>query len=160
MSQAVALKVKRSVFTNNEPLDDHYDVEAAKQKVIDFLGFPPPKRTCGFQICVALYTRHTNDERLKNPDGTSSLIIAPSTHTANDRYVSCTGMVVQMGEDAYQGVRFDNTGPWCRVGDWVSLPRHEGVQFDYRGKPMFYINDDKIVNVLDDPTQVKRGQYA
>ena len=74
--------------------------------------------------------------------------------------MSCTGMVVQMGEDAYQGTRFENTGPWCKVGDWVSLPRHEGVQFDYRGKPMFYINDDKIVNVIEDPSHIKRGQYA
>jgi len=159
MSQAIAVRSRRDVFTNNEPLSETYDIDAAKQKVIDFLGFPPPKRTCGFQICVALYVRQ-EEENLKNPDGTVSLIIAPRNVTTNDRYMSCTGMVVQMGEDAYQGNRFDNTGPWCRVGDWVSLPRHEGVQFDYRGKPMFYINDDKIVNVIDDPTHIKRGQYA
>lgn len=159
MSQSEGKVIK--LFTNNTyDGDEDYDIEAAKAKVLDFLGFPPPRKTCGFQICVALYIRKDEDVNLKRADGTSSLLIAPTTHTSNDRYVSCTGMVVQMGDDAYQGNRFANTGPWCRVGDWVTLPRNEGTQFDFKGHPMMYINDDKIVNVLDDPTQVKRGQYA
>lgn len=145
-------------FTNNTPDDPNYDFEAAKQKVIDFLGFPPPRKTCGWKLLIAIYTR--NDNKLKNPDGSESLILAPDAVVKDDRYKSCTGMVVQTGPLAYKGARYDGQEPWCRVGDWVTIARHDGVQFDYKGKPMMRVDDDKIGNVIDDPDHIKRGDYA
>lgn len=149
---------RNAIFTNNKPIDPNYDPEVARQRVLDYLGFEPPDRTCGFQVLVALYVRKEEEQRYKREDGTLSEILLPQQKVAQDRYISCTGMVIQMGDDAYQGPRFYYSGPWCRVGDWVTLPRHEGTQFDYKGRPMFYINDDKIVNVISDPSLVKRGQ--
>lgn len=145
-------------FTNNTDDTEPYDAIAAKQKVLDFLGFEPPKRTCGFLVCIALYTRD-EDEGFKKADGTVSMIVAPNSRVKDERYRTNTGMVIQMGPRAYTGEQFAECGPYCRVGDWVTVARHEGTQIDYRGKPLFECYDDKIMNVVDDPAFVKRGDY-
>ncbi len=148
---------KHEVFTNVEDDNTQYDPIAAKQKVLNFLGFPPPLKTCGFQVLIALYTRE--NAKLKNADGSESILIAPTNVGFEDRFRSCTGMVIQMGSEAYQGSRFEKSGPWCRVGDWVLIGRHDGLQFDYRGRPVISVNDDKICIVLEDPNYAQRGLY-
>ena len=157
MSEEVASVKKRDVFTNVEPDTEEYNPEEAKERVLKFLGFPPPKKTCGFQILIAIHTRA--DEKLKNTDGTESVIVAPKSVAEQDRYRSCVGMVVQIGEEAYQGDRFKYSGAWCKVGDWVQIGRHDGMQFDYRKRPVMLVNDDKIGLVIADPTFAQRGTY-
>jgi len=152
MSQAEMIES----FTNIEPENNVYDIPDARKKVEDFLGCPPPRKTCGFQILVALYT---TGGKLKNADGSASLIEAPDTISSQDRFRSCTGMVVQMGPMAYKGTKFADTGAWCKVGDWVVIGRHDGMQLDYRGRPVMLINDDKIGMVIDNPSYAKRGSY-
>lgn len=46
--------------------------------------------------------------------------------------------------------------PWCKVGDWIVIPRNEGTQVNYRGIPMQFIPDDKVLAIIEDPTHVTR----
>ena len=46
--------------------------------------------------------------------------------------------------------------PWCKVGDWIVIPRNEGTQVNYRGIPMQFIPDDRVLAIIEDPTHVTR----
>jgi len=50
----------------------------------------------------------------------------------------------------------NNIQPWCQVGDWVVIPRHEGTLINYRGVPMMFMPDDRILAVVEDPSYVTR----
>ena len=105
------LNVKREIFTNNTYDTEPYDIEAAKKKVLDFLGFPAPKRCCGYQVLVALFVKN-DDEGFTKEDGTKSIIIAPESRVKDEKYRTNTGMVIQMGDLAYRGPNFEMSGPW------------------------------------------------
>jgi co-chaperonin GroES (HSP10) len=70
-------------------------------------------------------------------------------------YRSTVGLVLKVGEDAYPEDRYP-TGPWCKVGDWVTFPRANGVQFRCDGALLINVPDDKIINVIDDPRRISR----
>jgi hypothetical protein len=40
------------------------------------------------------------------------------------------------------------------VGDWVCLPRHSSFVVKYRGVAMAIIPDDKVIAVIEDPTDL------
>lgn len=110
------------------------DAEIAKFKNI---------RPAGWSIAVRLYT---------SPGQTAGGIIIPSSSTDEEKYRNFVGLVVAMADGAYQDeVRYKNTGPWCKVGDWVYFPRHAGYQISFRGMPVYILNDDVISGVLEDP---------
>ena len=46
--------------------------------------------------------------------------------------------------------------PWCRIGDWVMFPRHEGQLCNYRGLPMMMLPDVKIYTPIEHPDFVTR----
>lgn len=117
------------------------------------LGVPLP-RMCGYKICVKIFV---NDEEAKArlSDGSESKILLPSVTKSNDPWRNCTGQVIGMGPDAYQHEKF-KSGPWCKVGDYVVIPRHAGMQYKYRGFTVHSVNDDAIDMVIEDPTHVIR----
>ena len=65
-------------------------------------------------------------------------------------------IVLALGPDCYKGERFQHSGPWCKVGDWVIIPRNEGTQFLYNEIPVHLLPDDRILTVIPDPTVVRR----
>ena len=109
------------------------DVEIAKFKNI---------RPTGWSIAVRLYTQ---------PQKVGSLYM-PDSYNDEQKYRNFVGLVVAMADGAYKDeVRYKNTGPWCKVGDWVYFPRHAGYQISFRGMPVYILNDDVISGVLEDP---------
>lgn len=137
--------------------------EEACKFIEEHLGFEPP-RPSGYHMAVKLYIRSEDVHQLKdengNPildaDGKPKYIAIPDSVTAHDKWRSCTALVVAQGPECYQSPRFMRTGPWCKVGDWVVIPRNEGVQINYRGIPMQLIPDDRVLAVVSDPSYVTR----
>ena len=135
----------------------------AKEFIEKQLGFPAP-RPAGYHLYVKLYIREEDVHTIKDKDGNAILdsngkpmyIALPETSTRNDKYRSCTALVISTGPEAHKGERFKESGPWCRVGDWAVIPRHEGIQVNYRGIPMMLIPDDRILSVIEDPSYVTR----
>jgi len=132
-------------------IEDH-EVEEAERLItgqfVELSGKPPP-RACGYQLCLKLYVR---DEKL------GQLFLPDSVREA-DKYTAVAGLVVSVGPQAYKGKdQFGNDrfpeGPWCRVGDWVVIPRYEASPVLFRGVALVFINDDKIQAVIEDPTDV------
>lgn len=129
--------------------------DQVNERILTFMdGIVPPK-ALGWLVLVAIYTPE-NADKYKKEDGTYSAIIRPNNTVEQERFRSCTGMVVNMGPVAYVGDKFANTGPWCRLGEWITFPRHEGTQINYRGKPMMWLPDDRVALSLGDPSYVSR----
>ena len=67
--------------------------------------------------------------------------------------------------DSASGANSDGTPrfgePWCRVGDFILFPRHEGALFGWKPKgattavPMISLADDKVQMVIESPTDVE-----
>lgn len=126
---------------NKENCNDVY------KSIVEELGFEPPE-VSGYQIAVNLYIE---------PDRSPGGILYPEQKKDMDKFRSCVGKVIAMGPDAYKSERFAS-GPWTKIGNWVAIPRNEGIQFDYRGAQIMIIADDRIMLPnLADPTYVKRN---
>jgi len=142
---------------------ENYEEEEAKDFIRKHLGFEPPRMT-GYHMAVKIYVRPEDMGELKDEegnvilgeDGNPKKIYLPEMVTANDKFRNCTALVVSMGPDCFVGERFKNSGPWCKVGDWIVIPRNEGTQVNYRGIPMQFIPDDRVLAVVEDPTHVTR----
>lgn len=117
-----------------------------------------PPRVAGFYIAVQIYQR-TELSKFKLKDGTEATILAADRTISEDKYQSSVGLIVSMGPQAYRGTNFDGTlrfpeGPWATVGSWVVVPRYEGVQVTVNGAPLLIMPDDKILAMVEDPTDV------
>ncbi len=104
-----------------------------------------------WNILVRLYT---------GPKKVGSLIMPPKTHE-NAIYDSCTGLVVDIGKGAYTHERYEHTGPWCEVGDWIVFPRHAGFRIFYGNTPLWYLTEDSIGPkcINDRPDLVSKYTY-
>lgn len=114
---------------------------------------------CGYLVCLKIYIRPDELKTIKRDDGTEVTLWTPPISQLQDKYQSVAACVMALGPDAYKGTNADGTPryekPWCRVGDWVLIPRYEGLQFTWKNKvAMVMLPDDKILAVITDPTDV------
>lgn len=152
--------IEKEVNNSVSSFIEKREEEEAKLIIEKYLNFPPP-RACGYHLVIKLYLGTDEFVRNSTIETTNSVgekirILKPDTVKDMEKWRSCTGLVVGMGPDSYTGKRFENSGPWCKVGDWVVFPRHEGTQFNYRGLPMYFLPDDRVYSVIEDPNYVTR----
>lgn len=156
----------RSVFgdySSSLSCIEPHEEQEAKDFVEKNLGFPAP-RASGFWMYVKIHYDQKDIHEAKNDDGSPKLdpegnpivFYLPETANPHEKYKSCTALVVSQGPDAYKGDRFKESGPWCKVGDWIVIPPNEGFYLVYRKIPMRIIPDDKCLGVVEDPSYVTR----
>ncbi len=144
------------------------EVELAKERIKESLGFSPPPMA-GFYMAVVIH----EEKFARTGDGQKTRII--NAKIDEEKYRNPTGLVVAQGPWCYSGSQFKEAWPlamcrfffgrfmkpaknrpWCRIGDWVILPRHEGQMVNYRGVPMMMIPDTKIYTPVENPDYVTR----
>jgi len=81
------------------------------------------------------------------------LLLAGKTHH-DIAYLMNVCKVLKIGERAYKQEIFNESGPWCKEGDYVLIPRLGGQKIKFQGTPITMISCDKILAVLDDPNSV------
>jgi hypothetical protein len=150
------------------------DEELARETIKKSLGFEP-LRPAGWQLCVKIYERDDNLLTFIDENGKKKTLVRAEKYMEHDKYTSMVGLVISMGPWAYTDKRFvehwalrlarfffgkwmkpSKKYPWCKVGDFVLLPRYEGVQFSYKDATVMYIADDKILGPVQDPRDIKR----
>jgi len=132
---------------------EDYEESEAKRLVEASLGFEAPRVT-GYHMAVKIYVRPDEIAEFTKSDGTTGKLYLPQTATVHDKYTNCTALVLSQGDGCYKGERFIK--PWCKVGDWIVIPRNEGTQVNFRGLPVQFIADDRCLCVIQDPTWVTR----
>lgn len=133
----------------------------AKELITKHLGFDPP-RMAGYHMAVKIYVRPEELTTFVDDKGETKKMYLPETVSALDKWRNCTALVVSQGPECYKTGRFKEDFEkgidtrWCKVGDWVVIPRNEGTQVNYRGVPMQFIPDDRVLAIIEDPSHVTR----
>lgn len=134
-------------------------IKLIDDQFIELTGRPFEFKTCGYLICLKIYIRPEELAKGKRADGSEYTIWRPNVTATNDKYQSISALVVGIGPDAYKAMNADGTPryptPWCRIGDWVTVPRYEAHLFMYRGVALGILPDDRIMGVINDPTDVE-----
>ena len=121
---------------------------------IDFVNFSMDEEIAkfdnikpqGWTIVVRLYT----EPKMKNG------LYMPDIVHDEQQYKNCVGLVVKKSMAAYLDSRYEQTGKWCEVGDWVVFPRHSGYKIHNKGIPCFVLKEDAIDLVVDDPRNITK----
>lgn len=103
----------------------------------------------GYRVLIAL-------PKVEETFGESGIVKA--SKTIHDEYVlSTVGLVLDMGEQAYQDKDRFPTGPWCKRGDYVMFRANTGTRFKIQGQEYRLMNDDSIEAVVPDPRAISRA---
>ncbi len=147
-------------FGNVLPHEEQQAIDLINKQFIEMTGKPFQAKVCGYLVCLKIYVRPENIKTIKREDGSEGKLYITEQSQAEDKFQSVAALVVGIGPQAYKGKNLDGTerfpeGAWCAVGDWVTIPRYEAHMFSYRGVAMAILPDDKIMAIIDDPTDVQ-----
>lgn len=143
-------------------IEDH-EIEQAIDFVENQINAEIP-RVCGIDMAVKIHVR--NDEFVLNEKNEIAMVddghgnqvplIKPDSHkySAQDKYISCCGLVVAQGLECYQDETLFPSGARCRIGDWIVFPKQEGTRVNYKGNALKLINDNFCKMVVQDPNDI------
>ena len=107
-----------------------------------------PKPT-GYHVLIAL-------PNVEETYGDSGLI--KSNQTLRDEHILSTiGLVLDMGDQAYNDKDRFPTGPWCKAGDYVMFRANTGTRFKLGKQEYRLMNDDSIQAVVPNPRAISRA---
>ncbi len=136
-------------------IEDHEE-EEAKQLIEEELGFPLPK-AIGNRLIVKIYIRPEEISTFEDDKGKKISIYMPEIYLANDKYSNFAALVLSVGDRCFKDKYFEEFGPGCKVGDWITIARnHGGQQYEYRGVEVQDIPEEAIYDVIEDPSYVER----
>jgi hypothetical protein len=161
--------VTKEVFRLPEPQGlgfvEPHEVDGVKKQIDDLFvsltGKPFEYRTAGYFLAVRLNVKDSEIKTITRDDGSIAKLYRTDRAADEDKYQSTTGLVCGVGPQAYRGTnsdgspRFPDGQPWCRIGDFVHIPRQESIPFSYRGVAMGLIADDRICGIVQDPDDVQ-----
>lgn len=112
-------------------------------------NLPEPK---GYKILIAI-------PKKENTFGNSSILI-PEEHRKKEETASIVGLVVKLGEAAYQDEGKFPNGPYCKEGDFIIMRAYSGTRFTVKQndteQEFRLIDDDSVEAVVADPRVVTR----
>lgn len=147
---------QRRAAPNLGYVEPHEEPEAhalIRQEMKVLTGSDELPKPGGYYLALRIYVRPEELSTVNGPDGKPVTIWAPPSVQRDDKYQSVAALVVAKGPQAYSGAKFPE-GPWCRVGDWVVIPRYESHLVMWRGIAMGFIPDDRVLAVIADPKDV------
>jgi len=103
----------------------------------------------GYRVLVAL------PQIEETFDGTD--LLKTDTTKSQEYVMSIIGLVMDMGEQAYNDSERFPTGPWCKQGDYVMFRANSGTRFKVGDVEYRLMNDDSIEAVVSDPRGVTRA---
>ena len=107
-----------------------------------------PKPT-GYHILIAL-------PNVEETFGESMLIKADKT--VREEYILSTiGLVLDMGDQAYNDKDRFSAGPWCKPGDYVMFRANTGTRFKIGTQEYRLMNDDSVQAIVPNPRAISRA---
>lgn len=87
----------------------------------------------------------------------SSGILKADVTQHHESIMTVTGLVLDMGDQAYADKDRYPSGPWCKVGDYVVFRANSGTRIKVNGVEYRLLNDDSIEAVVADPRGISRA---
>lgn len=145
---------------NNDDLNlDDYTVEDPgidfetynlEEEIEKYKGCHPQ----GYQVLIRIY-KPKLQKKTKGGIIMSSMTL--DKQDQDDKFINFVGLVIKIGQGVYKDEeRYHLTGPYCKVGDWVMVPRPHAHTYSYKGLTSMTISEDKILQVIDDPRDISR----
>ena len=107
-----------------------------------------PKPT-GYHILIAL-------PNVEETFGETSLLKAEKT--VREEYILSTiGLVLDMGDQAYNDKDRFSAGPWCKPGDYVMFRANTGTRFKIGTQEYRLMNDDSVQATVPNPRAISRA---
>jgi co-chaperonin GroES (HSP10) len=107
-----------------------------------------PKPT-GYHILIAL-------PNVEETFGESMLLKADKT--VREEYILSTiGLVLDMGDHAYNDKDRFSAGPWCKPGDYVMFRANTGTRFKIGTQEYRLMNDDSVQAIVPNPRAISRA---
>lgn len=147
-------------MSNIEPEEEALARTLIDEQFITLTGKPFDMKPAGYLVALKIYVRPEELKTGVTADGNPYTLYLPDMARAEDKYQSVAALVCAMGPEAYKGEKFAESGPWCKVGDWVMIPRYEATAVSYRGVTVALLPDDRIMAVVVDPTDVQSANLA
>lgn len=147
-------------MSNIEPHEEELAKQFIDEQFVEMTGQPFDMRPAGYLVAVKIYIRPEELKTIKKEDGSEVTLYLPDTVRAEDKYSSVSALVCAVGPEAYQGEKFERSGPWCKVGDWILIPRYESTMVSYRGVAVALLPDDRVMAVISGPEDVESGKSA
>lgn len=120
----------------------------------------PNFRLTRYFVAVRIYVRPEELREVTREDGTKGTLYLPDTVRAEDRYQSCTGMVVAIGPQAFQDKDGKPRGQKYNVGDFLLFPRTDIIRVDFCGVPLGIMTDDRAIAVIPEPADWAQGSLT
>ena len=102
----------------------------------------------GYRVLIALPTIEDTFE---------GGIAKASSTIREETILTMVGVVVDMGDQAYNDKERFPSGPWCKEGDFVMFRANTGTRFKVGNEEYRLMNDDSIEAVVVDPRGVTRA---
>lgn len=103
----------------------------------------------GYKLLIAL-------PQVEETLGEMGIVKAQKT-IQEEMLMTVTGLVLDMGDQAYADKDRYPNGPWCKVGDYVVFRANSGTRVKVGGVEYRLMNDDSIDAVIADPRGVTRA---
>jgi co-chaperonin GroES (HSP10) len=106
-------------------------------------------RPTGYHILIAL-------PNVEETFGESLLVKAEKT--VREEYILSTiGLVLDMGDQAYNDKERFSAGPWCKPGDYVMFRANTGTRFKIGAQEYRIMNDDSVQAIVPNPRAISRA---
>jgi len=102
----------------------------------------------GYRVLIALPTIEDTFE---------GGIAKASSTIREETILTMVGVVLDMGDQAYNDKERFPSGPWCKEGDFVMFRANTGTRFKVGNEEYRLMNDDSIEAVIDDPSKLTRA---
>lgn len=125
---------------------DNYSLE---EEIAKYDGVEP----VGYQLLIRVYVpkKITQIGSLLLPDESISKL------NQDAKLTNLTGLVIKAAPGVYKDQeRYQYTGSYCQVGDWVQFPRASGHSFAHNGITSIYITEDYILGKVKNPKTITR----
>lgn len=117
-------------------------------------------RLTRYFAAVKIYVRPEELKEITREDGTIGKLYLPDSVRAEDRYQSCTGVVVALGPQTFKDKDGNPRGSLYRLADWILFPRTDIIRVDFCGVPLGILTDDRAIAVVSDPTHWAQGSVT
>jgi co-chaperonin GroES (HSP10) len=139
---------------DNRKLDKDEGIDFGNYKLEDVIAQYEGAKPMAYKVIIRLYKPIS-----KKTIGTAGLLLAAdetiSKTDQDNQFTNFIGLVVKMSPGAFKDEKFDLTGR-CKVGDWVMFDRSYAKSYCYNGLTTMSVDDDRIIQVIDDPRAVSR----